>query len=93
MVQPYGAAAANTDGGYEGPDVREGESSALLGGDRDTTVKRVAKPDGHASVVSSISNLANTIIGSGMLTFPLVREKYFGCCPRKLMDLSPNALM
>ncbi|KAJ8079524.1 hypothetical protein PM082_011111 [Marasmius tenuissimus] len=71
MVQPYGAAAANTDGGYEGPDVREGESSALLGGDRDTTVKRVAKPDGHASVVSSISNLANTIIGSGMLTFPL----------------------
>ncbi|KAL0577289.1 hypothetical protein V5O48_004682 [Marasmius crinis-equi] len=70
MVQPYGAATHNDDG-YEGSDVREGESSALLGGNRDSTVKRVEKPDGHASVVSSISNLANTIIGSGMLTFPL----------------------
>jgi len=64
MVQPYGAAASH-EGEYEGSDVREGESSALLGGNRDSTVKRVGLPDGHASVTSSISNLANTIIGSG----------------------------
>lgn len=48
-----------------------GEQSALLGGNRDTSVKRVVKPDGHASIVSCISNLTNTIIGSGMLTFPM----------------------
>ncbi|KAJ6456083.1 vacuolar amino acid transporter 5 [Mycena sanguinolenta] len=48
-----------------------GESSALLGGNRDTTVKRATKREGKATMVSSVSNLANTIIGSGMLTFPL----------------------
>ncbi|KAF7309191.1 Aa-trans domain-containing protein [Mycena kentingensis (nom. inval.)] len=41
------------------------ESSALLGRNRPT------KREGKASMLSSISNLANTIIGSGMLTFPL----------------------
>jgi hypothetical protein len=43
-----------------------GESSALLGGDRDGAVKLVnGKREGKASMVSSVSNLANTIIGSG----------------------------
>ena len=42
-----------------------GEQSALLGGDRDSSAKRLVKPDGHASVISCISNLTNTIIGSG----------------------------
>ncbi|KAJ6481258.1 transmembrane amino acid transporter protein-domain-containing protein [Mycena vitilis] len=45
-----------------------GESSALLGGD---AVNRIEKREGKASMVGSVSNLANTIIGSGMLTFPL----------------------
>ena len=42
-----------------------GEQSALLGGNRDTSIEHPAKPDGHASVISCISNLTNTIIGSG----------------------------
>ncbi|KAG7094069.1 hypothetical protein E1B28_007689 [Marasmius oreades] len=69
-MQSYGA-AENDEGGYERPDERESESAALLGVDRDTTVKQNQNLDGHASVISSVSNLTNTIIGSGMLTFPL----------------------
>ncbi|KAF7308221.1 Aa-trans domain-containing protein [Mycena chlorophos] len=64
-MPPYGAA----EGLGEDPTspLGAGENSALLGGNRDPVVKR----DGKASMVSSVSNLANTIIGSGMLTFPL----------------------
>lgn len=67
MVQTYGIApnsamepaqAANSE-----------ETNALLGGDRGTTVKREAGGrEGHASLGSCISNLANTIIGSGEST-------------------------
>ena len=67
MVQSYGIVqpslaepGANTGG----------EQSALLGGDRDTSNKRLV--DGHASIVSSISNLSNTIIGSGGCPFLLL---------------------
>jgi hypothetical protein len=62
MVQGYGIVqeTRSEPGASTG-----GEQSALLGDDRDTTVKRLVKPDGHASIVSCISNLANTIIGSG----------------------------
>ncbi|KAF7356256.1 Aa-trans domain-containing protein [Mycena venus] len=74
MSQKYGTApvSAIVDG-LDDPTspLGAGESSALLGGDRDTTVKRAAKREGKATIVSSVSNLANTIIGSGMLTFPL----------------------
>lgn len=45
-----------------------GESSALLGG---TATPAKEELEGHASLTSCISNLSNTIIGSGMLTFPL----------------------
>ncbi|KAF8845066.1 vacuolar amino acid transporter 5 [Paxillus ammoniavirescens] len=69
MVQSYGAAntaVADTSTISEDRGVEESEDSALLG--RDVA----AKPrEGHASIISSVSNLANTIIGSGMLTFPL----------------------
>jgi hypothetical protein len=62
MTQPYGATESHSHVEQEN---RDSEDAALLGGDTDTTVKRVSKPDGHATIVSCISNLANTIIGSG----------------------------
>ncbi|KAL1743260.1 transmembrane amino acid transporter protein-domain-containing protein [Schizophyllum fasciatum] len=65
MVQTYGASGsqhAPRSGG-----AGAGESDALLGGAPPAPVKR----QGHATLVSCVSNLANTIIGSGMLTFPL----------------------
>ncbi|KAJ7464531.1 transmembrane amino acid transporter protein-domain-containing protein [Mycena latifolia] len=71
MAQKYGTAPLSATDEPASPH-GAGESSALLGGNRDTTVKRaVGKREGKASMVSSVSNLANTIIGSGMLTFPL----------------------
>ncbi|KAJ3976437.1 transmembrane amino acid transporter protein-domain-containing protein [Lentinula raphanica] len=71
MVNTYGV--ADTSSSAQVADVDDSnEHTAFLGDDRDTTAtKRNDKPDGHASMISSISNLANTIIGSGMLTFPL----------------------
>ncbi|KAJ7066268.1 transmembrane amino acid transporter protein-domain-containing protein [Mycena amicta] len=69
MAPKYGTAPASVADDPTSP-IGAGESSALLGGDRDTAVKRT-KREGKASMVSSVSNLANTIIGSGMLTFPL----------------------
>ncbi|KAJ7149759.1 transmembrane amino acid transporter protein-domain-containing protein [Mycena crocata] len=70
MAQKYGTTVSATEDPTS--PLGAGESSALLGGDRDTTVKRaVVGREGKATMVSSVSNLANTIIGSGMLTFPL----------------------
>lgn len=66
MARSYGAASADRD---DGPG--EGDNAPLLG----TGVPKVVEADqedGHATVVSCVGNLANTIIGSGMLTFPLV---------------------
>lgn len=60
MVQTYGVAPVNDT---EPTDQVRGESSALLGDD--ATIKRASKADGHATIVSCVSNLANTIIGSG----------------------------
>ncbi|KAG6328460.1 hypothetical protein ID866_10629, partial [Astraeus odoratus] len=50
----------------DGREAGSSEGSALLGGEGRKTLK-----EGHATLLSSVSNLANTIIGSGMLTFPL----------------------
>ncbi|KAG1746591.1 transmembrane amino acid transporter protein-domain-containing protein [Suillus paluster] len=64
MVQKYGAVltvAADATAG-------DSEQSALLAGD---ATPSVVQRDGHASMLSSVSNLTNTIMGSGMLTFPL----------------------
>jgi hypothetical protein len=72
MVQTYGVAPDNDNEPTPTNFVSsgEGESSALLGGD--ASIKRTDKADGHASIISSISNLSNTIIGSGeTLTFML----------------------
>ncbi|KAJ7656472.1 transmembrane amino acid transporter protein-domain-containing protein [Mycena polygramma] len=67
MAQKYGTAPVSA---LDEPTSlhNAGESSALLGGD---AVNRIEKREGKASMVGSVSNLANTIIGSGMLTFPL----------------------
>ncbi|KAJ7509741.1 transmembrane amino acid transporter protein-domain-containing protein [Mycena galericulata] len=71
MAQKYGTAPVSAADDPTSP-IGAGESSALLGGDRDATIKRTeVKREGKATMVSSVSNLANTIIGSGMLTFPL----------------------
>jgi len=59
MTHPYGAIATQLPGEDRG--VEPGEASALL----------LKHGEGHASIVSSVSNLSNTIIGSGMVTFPL----------------------
>jgi hypothetical protein len=67
MVQSYG-----TGGSTYGVDVEPssngvaGEDSSLLG--RDTARKRKVK-EGHATLVSGIGNLANTIVGSGESLF------------------------
>lgn len=61
MVQTYGVAPENNN---EPADQASGEGSALLGGE--ATVKHGR--DGHATIISCVSNLANTIIGSGELS-------------------------
>ncbi|KAI1793448.1 vacuolar amino acid transporter 5 [Ganoderma leucocontextum] len=70
MAQVYGAVEGRSDrDSHPADDPRiSREEDALLGAE--ATVRRPRK-DGHASLTSSTSNLANTIIGSGMLTFPL----------------------
>ncbi|KAG6886240.1 hypothetical protein C0993_010802 [Termitomyces sp. T159_Od127] len=67
MVQTYGAVRPPAYAESEPGPSSGSEQSALLGGERDTSVQR----DGHASLTSCVSNLANTIMGTGMLTFPL----------------------
>ncbi|KAI0924501.1 hypothetical protein AcW2_005375 [Taiwanofungus camphoratus] len=66
MVQAYGIAPAEEHEGQ--PRLDAGESDALLGAN--ASIRRPER-DGHATMSSSVGNLANTIIGSGMLTFPL----------------------
>lgn len=71
MVQTYGVAVDRDDlHDTTQEESQEGESSALLGSSSTTRVPS-SKSDGSGTIVSSVSNLANTIIGSGMLTFPL----------------------
>jgi len=64
MVQTYGVAQAN---GVDPGTVQGGEQAALLGSYAAPSVKRLDQRDGHASLISCVSNLANTIIGSGAL--------------------------
>ena len=59
MVQTYGASGSQHDPRGEGAGT--GESDALLGGAPQAPAKR----QGHATLVSCVSNLSNTIIGSG----------------------------
>ncbi|EMD39143.1 hypothetical protein CERSUDRAFT_134012 [Gelatoporia subvermispora B] len=69
MVQTYGTAPVQRDEPVDAvTEGMAGESDALLG---TGASPQLHKRDGHASLSSSVGNLANTIIGSGMLTFPL----------------------
>jgi len=73
MVQAYHAVPVTVEheDADNGPGI-EHEGSALLGSRASSSriVKSKAQEDGHATLTSSIGNLANTILGSGMLTFP-----------------------
>jgi hypothetical protein len=67
----YGTTAADTipdlpDGVQENENEVLDESRALLGRAGEPQTKPDSKKDGHATLVSCISNLLNTIIGSGV---------------------------
>ncbi len=65
MVQAYHAVPVSVE--HEGPDDGRGaehEGSALLGG-KASSVGLAKEREGRATLTSSVSNLANTIIGSG----------------------------
>jgi hypothetical protein len=66
MARSYGIAPVDRD-----DTLADNDSAPLLGAGIPKAVE-AEEEDGHATVVSCIGNLANTIIGSGMLTFPLV---------------------
>jgi hypothetical protein len=56
----------------------DAERTALLGPHSSSRLANgINKPhrhrDGHAQMASGIVNLSNTILGTGMLSFPLVR--------------------
>ena len=69
MVQAYNAVPVSIEHEDSDSDERgaEHEGSALLGGKASTVglAKNNAERVGHATLTSSVSNLANTIIGSG----------------------------
>ncbi|PPQ63803.1 hypothetical protein CVT24_009798, partial [Panaeolus cyanescens] len=67
MVQTYGVANPHSHDNDNLPSADE--SRGLLSGQ--TNQAHLPKPDGKATMLSCVSNLCNTIIGSGMLTFPL----------------------
>ena len=60
MVQTYGVANGSEEVVQDAH--LSAESDALLGSDASA---RKHKEDGHATIHSSVGNLANTIIGSG----------------------------
>ena len=62
MAHPYGA--TNHSGvDVEARDDTAGEDTSLLG---TTSVgRKVKKREGHATMVSGVGNLANTVVGSG----------------------------
>lgn len=73
MAQTYGVAAENSaEPNIVEVDATEDESQALLNSGGDGYAKQNEEgADGNASLVSSISNLSNTIIGSGKWSFYL----------------------
>lgn len=62
MVQAYGAVHVDHSNPY---DDNTDEARALLGSNSRAVGSLMTKKDGHATIVSSVSNLLNTIIGSG----------------------------
>jgi hypothetical protein len=72
MARKYGI--AREDGAEPGEDIEGGEASSLLGPNAVTKVDGHA--GGHASIVSSVSNLSNTIIGSGTCSLRLLYRTF-----------------
>ena len=74
MVQTYGATPAVAED--REPDLQPSNSEGLSEGDAllgaEASVRK-PKRDGHATLSSSVGNLANTIIGSGALSVALGR--------------------
>ncbi len=68
--QPEVSNDANHDAGRDMGD-GEDDDRPLLGGPR-KQVEDDDQREGSASMVSGIGNLLNTIVGTGMLSFPLV---------------------
>ena len=64
MVQTYGVAESRDDLHDNSHEDSQGERSDLLGLSS-ATGATTPKSDGSGTIVSSVSNLANTIIGSG----------------------------
>jgi len=62
MVQKYGALVTSA----ADASADDSERGALLAADAAPQLK-----EGHATIVSSVSNLANTIMGSGMCVSPV----------------------
>ena len=72
----------------------DAERTALLGHrSPPQPANGISKPhhqrDGHAQMASGIVNLSNTILGTGMLSFPLVR-RYSPSNFREQVDSSPD---
>jgi len=72
MVQTYGVAPESAADPLRALDADEGQ--ALLGA---SSAPVNAKADGRASLTSCISNLANTIIGSGTCQFAVSARVIF----------------
>jgi hypothetical protein len=71
MVQPYGSTSTTGHTNADpAQDANTGEDSALLGAD--ATQPHESLRDGTATMVSCVSNLSNTIIGSGMYTVHMI---------------------
>lgn len=66
MARSYGIAPTDRE------DVVEDRDNAPLLGAGPPKAVEADQEDGHATIVSCVGNLANTIMGTGMLTFPLV---------------------
>ena len=77
MAQPYGA-AAHSRVDVEARDEIASEDSPLLG--VSATRKKTSEKQGRATLVSSIGNLTNTIVGSGESSVQR---------PRTRLDLNP----
>lgn len=78
MVLPYGAVQTGDLGAHtEHHGGEHNEDSPLLGNEA-----ILMEREGHASIISSVSNISNTIIGSGAFVFRL-------CGPMSLMFSDP----
>lgn len=80
MARSYGIAPTDRD-----DTVADNDNAPLLGAGPPKAVED-EQEDGHATIVSCVGNLANTIMGTGMLTFPLVSSS-----PIYLLLLQANA--